>query len=201
VFPFTKRDEAQTGADWEWWFCDWPEGVGFRVQAKRLFADRWYFNSSKFPVRGRSQTDALVERAGPGVLPLYCFYVFQSRRHRSPELRLDAREGCRLMRADTVARVRSKLAKNLMPHSVPWHDSVCGDECRDRDLEAIAAWANGLDETVAGAASRVQPLPPHVEPLVLERKRHATVDDQLAGLRMPYGGAHPIRGVVTINVR
>src|SRR5262245_10258905 len=41
VFPFSKLEEAKAGADWEWWSCDWPDGVGFRVQAKRLFAERW----------------------------------------------------------------------------------------------------------------------------------------------------------------
>lgn len=79
VIPFAKREEAKVGADWEWWFCDRPKGVGFRVQAKRIFTDRWHFNSLKFPVRGPSQTDILIEEAREGVVPLYCFYVFQSR--------------------------------------------------------------------------------------------------------------------------
>ena len=104
------------------------------------------------------------------------------------------------MRADTVAGVGSKLAKNPMPHSVPWHDIVCGDECGESDWEGIAAWANGLGETIAGAASRVQLLPPYVEPLALKKKRHAALGDLVTGWKLD-DRAHTIRGVVTIDVR
>jgi hypothetical protein len=78
VIPFAKRQEAKVGADWEWWFCDWPNGVGFRVQAKRIFPDRWYFNSLKFPVRGPSQTDVLIEEAREGVVPLFASMCFRA---------------------------------------------------------------------------------------------------------------------------
>jgi hypothetical protein len=131
--------------------------VGFRVQAKRLFAQRWHFNSLKFPARGRSQSDILIVEAGEGIVPLYCFYVFQSRKHHSPELSLDPLQGCRLMRAESVARTRSKLAKKLIPHSVPWHDIVCDDEARERNLEAIFSWANGLGGRSEAATSCIQP--------------------------------------------
>jgi hypothetical protein len=200
VIPFPKRQEAKVGADWEWWFCDWPDGVGFRVQAKRLFAERWYFNSLKFPTRGRSQTDILIEAAGDGVVPLYCFYVFQSRKHHSPGLSLDRGQGCRLMRADTVARIKSKLAKNLMPDSVPWHDIVCDDECGVRSLEAIASWANELGGRSETSISRVQTLPRYVEPHVLEKKRMPSISAAATGWRDPGDPLPSIRGIVTINV-
>lgn len=34
----TKPVEAKHGADWEWWFIRGNQAIGFRVQAKRLFA-------------------------------------------------------------------------------------------------------------------------------------------------------------------
>jgi hypothetical protein len=201
VIPFAKREEAKVGADWEWWFCDWPKGVGFRVQAKKIFTDRWHFNSLKFPVRGPSQTDILIEEARGGVVPLYCFYVFQSRRHHSLELSLDRSQGCRLLRADTVARIRSKLAKKLMPESVPWHDIVCDETCGERDLDAIAGWANALGGRSDAVFSRVQQLPRYVAPHALETKRHTSVSTAPTGLYDPGADAPPVRGIVTINVR
>jgi hypothetical protein len=201
VIPFAKREEAKVGADWEWWFCDWPKGVGFRVQAKKIFTDRWHFNSLKFPVRGPSQTDILIEEARGGVVPLYCFYVFQSRRHHSLELSLDRSHGCRLLRADTVARIRSKLAKKLMPESVPWHDIVCDETCGERDLDGIAGWANALGGQSDAMFSRVQQLPRYVAPHALETKRHTSASTAPTGLYDPGADAPPFRGIVTINVR
>jgi hypothetical protein len=38
----TKPAEAKRGADWEWWLIRGSNALGFRVQAKRLFADGSY---------------------------------------------------------------------------------------------------------------------------------------------------------------
>src|SRR5919201_552842 len=38
----TKAAEAKHGADWEWWLVRGKKALGFRVQAKRLFANGEY---------------------------------------------------------------------------------------------------------------------------------------------------------------
>ena len=42
IRAFNKGEEKRIGADWEWWFVRGNNGVGLRVQAKRLFLDGTY---------------------------------------------------------------------------------------------------------------------------------------------------------------
>jgi hypothetical protein len=61
----TKPAEAKHGADWEWWLVHGKQGLGFRVQAKRLFAKPY------------EQLDKLVSASkSAGLQPLYCFFNF-----------------------------------------------------------------------------------------------------------------------------
>ncbi len=78
IIPATKPQEAKHGADWEWWFTKAGVGVGYRVQAKRLYPSGRYqelFKSGdKF-----EQLDKLVSRGAADDLdPLYCFYNYDS---------------------------------------------------------------------------------------------------------------------------
>lgn len=81
VEPFTKYVEShETGADWEWWFCDRPgEPVfGMRVQAKRLKSTKagvLYYDLAYTPTNGKRQVDRLCDAAKLKKLPaIYALY-------------------------------------------------------------------------------------------------------------------------------
>lgn len=70
---FSKRQEAKTGADWEWWFTNSATSswFGVRVQAKilKLASNRYE------ALHYKSQTSVLIADAAKNKLyPLYCFY-------------------------------------------------------------------------------------------------------------------------------
>lgn len=75
---FTRRREAETGADWVWFFLHGSCKIGFRVQAKKLYRS---FGRGGAPKRGRydalsgniSQSDDLINLAGPNN-PIYLFF-------------------------------------------------------------------------------------------------------------------------------
>jgi hypothetical protein len=70
----TKPAEAKHGADWEWWLVRGKKGLGFRVQAKRLFADGSYKSLTKAGANPYDQLDKLVAvSTNAGFEPLYCF--------------------------------------------------------------------------------------------------------------------------------
>jgi len=70
---FSKRREARTGADWQWWFTNKAKSswFGVRVQAKIL-----KFVSNRYEaLHYKSQTSVLISDAAKnGLYPLYCFY-------------------------------------------------------------------------------------------------------------------------------
>lgn len=80
VIPATRPQEAKHGADWEWWFTRRGRGVGYRVQAKRLFPSGRYESLFK---KGKplGQLEKLVSAAkSDGLDPLYCFLISTSHR-------------------------------------------------------------------------------------------------------------------------
>lgn len=74
--PFTRRQEAQVGADWLWWWvAPGGESFGMLVQAKRLYVhkNRWSF---KFNYNAGQQRQALYEAADAlDVAPVYGLYL------------------------------------------------------------------------------------------------------------------------------
>jgi len=71
----TKSAENRHGADWEWWLIKNGRGVGFRVQAKRLFENGAYQSLFKSGPDRLSQAKTLISTAeADGLVPLYCFY-------------------------------------------------------------------------------------------------------------------------------
>ena len=70
---YNKRQEAGTGADWEWWFTNSKKNnwFGVRVQAKIL-----KFKGERFEqLHYNNQTDVLIAKCKQGgLVPLYCFY-------------------------------------------------------------------------------------------------------------------------------
>lgn len=91
VESFSKYVEGtETGADWEWWFCD---GIGsplygMRVQAKKLKSQRgrpFYDLGYKGQNSPKRQVDLLCEAAAAGTRPLTPVYVL----YNGPDLDLD----------------------------------------------------------------------------------------------------------------
>jgi hypothetical protein len=75
----TKPAEGNHGADWEWWLVHGNKGLGFRVQAKRLFPNGRYKSllTKKHGADLYQQLDTLVSASSSaGVEPLYCFFNF-----------------------------------------------------------------------------------------------------------------------------
>ncbi|WP_435588966.1 DUF6615 family protein [Micromonospora chalcea] len=82
VQRFNGTEEAENGADWEWWVGGRVQGwVSLRVQAKKLGTDGTYHEIAHTTARRQRQYDRLIEAclddqakfAAP-ILPLYCFY-------------------------------------------------------------------------------------------------------------------------------
>ena len=83
IVPFTKKKEAQTGADWAWAFAG-PDGISRQampVQAKRLddsgqaYRSLYYGGGKSGSTAGQSQLDRLITTARRYELPpVYAFY-------------------------------------------------------------------------------------------------------------------------------
>lgn len=129
----TKAAEAKHGADWEWWFVRGKKGLGFRVQAKRLFANGRYSSLTKLGPNPYKQLDKLVSAStSAGFEPLYCFFNFPyphghfngpnfcSHTYRAPSF-----WGCSLAFPDQVKNVQSTQLTKLRPIMYPWHMLVC----------------------------------------------------------------------------
>jgi hypothetical protein len=106
---FTRRQEAEVGADWLWWWVA-PSGVSFGmlVQAKRLYVDKakWTF---KFDHNAGAQRRALFEAASAlDVAPVYSLYLGTQR------YRASAPCGVTSHRTDDCETC-AKLAVSVMP--------------------------------------------------------------------------------------
>lgn len=86
VEAYSKPKEAKEGADWAFWFSSAPHwGIGFRVQAKRLYCesgsyDKLYHqsgtqekDSKATGVLTPNQCETLLSHKD-GLIPIYCFY-------------------------------------------------------------------------------------------------------------------------------
>ena len=131
----TKRAEGNHGADWEWWLVHGNKGLGFRVQAKRLFPDGRYKSllTKKHGADPYQQLDKLVSASSSaGVEPLYCFFNFPhpQAQFNGPNLckhtyRAPSFWGCSLAFPDQVKKAQSIQIPNLKPIMHPWHMLVC----------------------------------------------------------------------------
>lgn len=136
IREFHRSEEAQNGADWEWWFHSGKRGFGMRVQAKRMKRGGSY--QLKYTVRGRLQSDLLVEDArASGCLPAYVFYNHRNWTPNSPDHAVSdcshgsgeqAHFGCTIVSAHTVraAILNSALGpRYARRQSMPWHTILC----------------------------------------------------------------------------
>jgi hypothetical protein len=77
----TKPAEKKHGADWEWWLVQGKKGLGFRVQAKRLFPNGRYKYLIGSKPNPYEQLDMLVSVSATAQLePLYCFSISPTRK-------------------------------------------------------------------------------------------------------------------------
>jgi hypothetical protein len=134
--PATKIKEGKHGADWFWWFGDKSTGVGFRVQAKKLFPSGRYESLLKKKGDRYAQLKKLVTNAHKAnQFPLYCFYNFNfdlperflkcdyQCRH---DYRAPSYWGCAVALPEDVQRLNSDAFSDLKDFMLPWHLLVCG---------------------------------------------------------------------------
>jgi len=129
----TKPAEKKHGADWEWWLVQGKKGLGFRVQAKRLFPNGRYKYLIGSKPNPYEQLDKLVSVSATARLePLYCFFNFSHPQGQfgAPNVcrhsyRAPSFWGCSLAFPDHVKKANSNELKNLRPIMYPWHVLVC----------------------------------------------------------------------------
>jgi hypothetical protein len=129
ITPFTKPIEFRNGADWEWWLIKGRIGLGFRVQAKRLFPNGRYQSLLKAPPHEYRQLDKLCDAGRDDrCIPLYCFYNFDHPvagfdryeglcRH---SYRMPSFWGCTLASPYAVRAIGSDRLDALRSYMLPW---------------------------------------------------------------------------------
>ena len=76
IEKFTRTEEGQNGADWEWWILGAVNAFGMRIQAKRLYLDSMRYMAMR-PPHGPTQASKLIQDAlTHNLYPLYCFYNY-----------------------------------------------------------------------------------------------------------------------------
>jgi hypothetical protein len=133
AIPATKAAEAKHGADWFWWFGDKSTGVGFRVQAKKLFPSGRFESLFKKKGDPYGQLKKLVRNAKKeNQIPLYCFYNFnfgvrfvKCSQHCRHEYRAPSYWGCAIALPEDVQRQNSNKLDDLQDYMLPWHLLVC----------------------------------------------------------------------------
>lgn len=78
IKTYTQHEEAQNGADWEFWFCNSKGlGIAVRVQAKKLSRSGKYeslfYKKDAHKQNGSSQCEELINKSGASI-PIYVFY-------------------------------------------------------------------------------------------------------------------------------
>jgi hypothetical protein len=167
---FTKREEGEGGADWEWWLTGRSgQWLGFRVQAKIIALESYTYPHLHYSKKNRYQSDLLVRSAlGCNVrrIPIYCLYSNWDIRQFAnkwscPAIKRSAISyGCSIVPAWVVRYFRMNGGANdldsLLDYMQPWHCLVCRArvKCRGRvvsggDLpqRAWAYWKNSILQT------------------------------------------------------
>lgn len=205
---FSKRREACTGADWEWWFTNRAKSswFGVRVQAKIL-----KFGSNRYEaLHYKTQTSVLIsDAARNGLYPLYCFYshwpLTTAIHPRQCGTFPNAPEsyGCALVDAHTVSAIKgssnSDSLTSIMTMAYPWSCLVCcGRGQADAPSEDLPGKVRGFLQEVMHTSGEVQKAnipdvverpPNYVIATVQNEGDHADPGDQrLAGVMIIVGG-------------
>lgn len=134
---FTKRREAQEGADWEWWLGSGNNWLGLRVQAKKIDSTNLkYPNLGNINKYGR-QVDLLIDKANkhqPPLIPIYVFYNYWNPKMYDPlwQCRSYPKQlkmlGCGICDANFVRSVinsNNNDLKDLIDKMYPWSCLIC----------------------------------------------------------------------------
>lgn len=183
----TKPKEAGHGGDWEWWFAHGRKGIGFRVQAKRLFRPSQYDSLLKGKTTPYEQLDKLVKRAiKDDRVPLYCFYNF---RHTPSEFagmantcvhtyRQPSFWGCSVAFPEAIKNAQSNKLSDLKAHMRPWHTLVCESDGVDV-ASAVRDFVNANRESHPVS---LRQLPDHIVRLIsFGNERRGTSSDRYIG--------------------
>jgi hypothetical protein len=206
---FTKRKEAITGADWEWWFRGVTNRwIGFRIQAKTLNIVTGDFDHLHYqtPSTKTYQCDKLITNALSGrtpSIPLYCFYIqtndsaLLSRWRCGSMPYMKDLYGCSLTSAFTVKKLRTKSVRHItdiQDYLKPWHCLVCCRNFGTGDLvshiEAYAKANFDLDQELVSDSDLPVPdvfslnTPPAYVTAILENQASelSPPDDDLGGI-------------------
>ena len=126
VHTFTRREEAQVGADWEWHLVGRKYTLSMRVQAKRVQCDGKLRIKHTIRSTGLFQYDQLLSAARASkMMPIYCIYCTTPQRsrwrhqHYSSNCR-DYQTGCLLTAAQHVPNATIRLDQ-IEDKCIPWH--------------------------------------------------------------------------------
>lgn len=166
---FTKRQEGNNGADWEWWFTgSSKKWIGFRVQAKVIDFKTNAFEHLHYRGKKNKETniypdyqcDILIKKALEKPfprIPLYCLYSNWNTLSSIPwschTYKLTPESyGCSILSAFLVCYLRSQgiqktqQLKALLSYINPWHCLVCCHGYGDTDLpnRVFEYWRNAI---------------------------------------------------------
>jgi len=149
---FTKAQEHNTGADWEWWICDKDLWIGLRIQAKKIYNNLVYQALHD----NEEQIDNLIEDASSNSTPLIPFYVFYNYIEDKtfyddweckidPQCHIDDASwfGCTLSYAYNVKKVletkkaekgKGKKFSDIIKISYPWSCLLCCNRSSKNNL-------------------------------------------------------------------
>ena len=151
---FSKREEGENGADWEWWFTDKSKWLGFRIQAKIIDFETNSFRHLHYKNLYGYQVDKLLHRALTGThkkIPLYCLYLQWPSINKLPyqtfdQLYTKTDFGCSIISAFSVRYLREIEKKNdietLLPHLQPWKCLTCPhwEQAMSLPQQVLRAW-------------------------------------------------------------
>ena len=123
---FTKHEESQVGADWEWHIVGKLFTFKMRVQAKRIRSDGKLIIKHYVKSQGEEQRTLLLDGAkSEGMRPAYCFYCTDKQRNKwkqkIPALGLEHYHyGCLIADARKIS-LETKGLKDIEDECIPWH--------------------------------------------------------------------------------
>ena len=126
VETFSRAEEAQRGADWEWHIVGRKLTLKMRVQAKRVQCNNKLKIKHKVRSSGRQQRVLLLEGAvADNMKPLYCIYCTEPQRSLWTQSHpMDDFEGyqtgCLLADANDVSETATKI-EGIERRCIPWH--------------------------------------------------------------------------------
>jgi formylglycine-generating enzyme required for sulfatase activity len=196
---FNRRKEAETGADWEWWFGSGHNWFGMRIQAKKLDIASAEYRHLDYRIAGTGdyQVDRLLASAQKaGLAPLYCFYNFWQDNAVQPPWRCGTFAPARELMGVTVAdamqvsqRIR-QCRKSISDLADVWLPLNCLTCCRQHASQqgpdtSLPFRARGVTIALRGTPEGVPETrqhPPEYVLAVLEGPAHAEFPDSVLAL-------------------